>query len=180
MFPCVTANDFQEKLRAPVIRGAIPTDSVVLDIWGWNYEGTFISMYNWPWLAELLCDTAPRALGARAGNVTARVKRSHFSPASYLYRIKRRLLRWILRAVFCLHNNRKGRKILTFCTGNLLLISTSVSQRWPRDRVSHAFIKHLQIMRNTGCTAFDFRWALLMCNPSIRSYQWNSTKGELV
>lgn len=86
----------------------------------------------------------------------ARVKRSHFSQASYLYWIKRPLLRWILRAVFCLHNNRKGRKIRTFCTGNLLLISTSVSRRWPRDQSGHgsgAFIKQSQIMHNRRSTA---------------------------
>lgn len=67
----------------------------------------------------------------------ARVKRSRFSLARYLYWIKRPLLRWIRQPVFCLHNNRKGRKIRTFCKGNLLLISTSVSQRWPRDQVGH-------------------------------------------
>lgn len=47
--------------------------------------------------------------GARARE-GERVKRSHFSPPSYLYWIKCLLLRWIPQTVFCLHNNCKGRK----------------------------------------------------------------------
>lgn len=84
-----------------------------------KYEGTFISMYNYPRLAELLCDMPPWPLAAGKREMSqdlqwkteaARVKRSHFSQASYLYWIKRPLLRWIPLAVFCLHNNCKGRK----------------------------------------------------------------------
>lgn len=62
----VTANDFQEKLCALAVGGSIPTDSTALHV-RIEYEGTFISMYNCPRLAELLCDSPPWAPAAGSG-----------------------------------------------------------------------------------------------------------------